>query len=320
MAVYTTLEHGQLKDWVAQYDLGNLVSFEGISSGIENSNFFITLRNNSIDTRYVLTLFERLNDQQLPYYLSLMQHLAIKGIPCPDPQAMHSGRLLGTLHDKPAAIVNCLRGSWQLKPTSHHCGQIGDLLAALHIGAADYTAVQANQRDFAWCLKAAQRVTPFLNDHLRALLSDELSAQTQFKASDSYALLPSGAIHGDLFCDNALFEGDQLSGVIDFYFAGNDKWLFDLAITANDWCIQPETGVFDLTKLNALLDAYRKRRALTALEIAHWPLMTRAAALRFWLSRLDDWYSPRPAAQLTPKDPIHFERILLSRRNEPHNL
>ena len=320
MAVYTTLEHRQLKDWVEQYDLGDLVSFEGISSGIENSNFFITLRNNLVETRYVLTLFERLNHQQLPYYLGLMQHLATKGIPCPDPQAMRGGQLQGTLEGKPTAIVNCLSGRWQLTPSSHHCAQVGDLLAAMHVGAADYAAVQANQRDYAWCLKAAQRVTPFLNDRLRALLSDELIAQTQFKASSAYADLPSGAIHGDLFCDNALFEGDQLSGVIDFYFAGNDKWLFDLAITANDWCIEPQTGVFNLAKLNALLDAYRKRRALTALEIAHWPLMTRAAALRFWLSRLDDWNSPRPASQLTPKDPIHFERILLSRRNEPHIL
>ena len=320
MAVYTTLAHAQLSDWLAQYDLGDLVSFEGISSGIENSNFFITMRRNSIETRFVLTLFERLKQQQLPYYLGLMQHLAIKGIPCPNPQAMQGGHLLGTLCGKPAAIVNCLRGGWQLKPNSHHCAQIGHLLADMHVGASDYAIVQANQRDFAWCIKAAQRVLPFLNDHLRALLSDELNAQTQFIASGDYATLPSGAIHGDLFCDNALFDGDQLSGVIDFYFAGNDKWIFDLAITANDWCIDPASGAFDLTKLNALLDTYRSRRALSALEIAHWPLMTRAAALRFWLSRLDDWYSPRPASQLTPKDPTHFERILLSRRNAPHTL
>ena len=320
MAVYTTLEHAQLADWLTQYDLGDLITFEGISSGIENSNFFITMRCGSIDTRFVLTLFERLNHQQLPYYLGLMQHLASKAIPCPNPQVMRGGKMLGALGGKPAAIVNCLSGGWQLAPSLHHCSQIGDFLAAMHVGGADYNTVQANQRDFAWCKKAAQRVTPFLNDRLRALLSDEISAQTQFIASGNYANLPSGPIHGDLFCDNALFHGDRLSGVIDFYFAGNDKWIFDLAISANDWCIDVASGEFDLAKLTALLNAYRLGRQLSTFEIAAWPFMTRAAALRFWLSRLDDWYSPRPASQLTPKDPTHFERILLSRRNTPHTL
>lgn len=316
MAVYTKLTQAALNDWLKQYDLGELVSFEGIPSGIENSNFFITTDTN----RYVLTLFERLNHQQLPYYLRLMQHLATKGVPCPNPQPMLSGQLLGTLAGKPASLVNCLQGKEQSNPNADHCAQIGRLLATMHLGAADFDLAQANQRDFSWCLGAAQRVTPFLSQRLREVLFDELSAQTQFVASGERAKLPGSAVHGDLFRDNVLFDGDQLGGVIDFYFAGNDSWMFDLAITANDWCIDQGSGAFDLDKLNALLTSYRATRPLSVTEIAAWPLMTRAAALRFWLSRLDDWYSPRPAAQLTPKDPAHFERILLSRRSNPHTL
>jgi homoserine kinase type II len=310
MAVFTPVTRPELERWLAGYDLGALVAHEGIASGIENSNFFVDTERG----RFVLTLFERLEASQLPFYLGLMRHLAARGVPCPDPVPDRAGTLLGELAGKPAALVSRLRGTALTAPAAKHCARLGELLARMHLAAADYPGTLPNLRGLPWWAQTAPKVAPFLAPALRDVLADELAAQQRFAESAQYRSLPRSAVHADLFRDNVLFDGDALGGVIDFYFAGVDTWLFDLAVTCNDWCIDDATGEFDEPRLAAMLGAYRAVREPDAAERAAWPLMLRAAALRFWLSRLFDLHLPRPAQMVTPKDPAHFERVLLARR------
>jgi len=315
MAVFTPVTREELAHWLESYDLGELREFEGIASGIENSNFFVTTSSG----RYVLTLFERLGADELPFYLGLMHHLAARGVPCPDPVADRSGALLGRLNDKPAALVTRLSGHACMHPTRAHCMQVGALLATMHQAAGGYDGSLRNLRGLEWWTRTAPLVAPFLDADQSALLRDELAQQQAFAASPTYAALPSSVVHADLFRDNVLFDAlpdgsPLLGGVIDFYFAGVDTWMFDLAVAANDWCIDDATGAFDTARLAALIDAYHRRRPLGQAESVAWPMMLRAGALRFWLSRLHDLYLPRPAEMITPKDPAHFERILRARR------
>ena len=311
MAVFTPVSREQLERWLENYDLGRLQAHEGIASGIENTNYFVDLARG----RFVLTLFERLQAAQLPYYLGLMHHLAAHGIPCPDPVADRSGTTLGSLNGKPAALVTRLRGRSNMQPGPQHCARVGEVLARMHLAAADYDGRQPNLRGLAWWHEAVPQVLPFLDAERAALLRDELAGQEAFAATPLYAALPASAVHADLFRDNVLFEGTELGGIIDFYFAGHDTWLFDLAVTVNDWCVDDADGRFDTERLGALLDAYRRVRTPSAEECRAWPTMLRAAALRFWLSRLFDLHLPRPAEIVTPKDPGHFERILRARRD-----
>jgi homoserine kinase type II len=310
MAVFTPVTREQLEQWLGHYELGRLLAFEGIASGIENSNFFVDTERG----RFVLTLFERLDAGQLPFYLGLMHHLAAAGIPCPDPVPGRDGAALRSLNGKPAALVTRLRGRSEMHPGVEECAQIGATLARMHLAAADYDGRQPNLRGLAWWQEATPRVLPFLDAAQALLLRDELAAQSAFAGSETYAALPGSAVHADLFRDNALFEDGRLGGIIDFYFAGRDTWLFDLAVTCNDWCIDDASGRFDGARLAALLQAYAGVRGPAAAEREAWPMMLRAAALRFWLSRLYDLHLPRPAEMVTPKDPTHFERILRARR------
>jgi len=310
MAVFTPISREQLERWLANYDLGRLTAFEGIASGIENSNFFVDTEHG----RYVLTIFERLGAEQLPFYLGLMRHLAGRGVPCPDPLPDRDGRLLGVLAGKPAALVTRLRGRSDMQPGVTHCAQVGAVLGDMHRAASDYDGRQPNLRGLDWWREAAPRVAPFLGADQAALLRDELAAQEAFADTPQYRALRATAVHADLFRDNVLFDGDRLGGVIDFYFAGRDTWLFDLAVTCNDWCVDDATGEFDAPRLDAMLAAYHRVCAPEPTERAAWPMMLRAAALRFWLSRLYDLHLPRPAEMVTPKDPAHFERILRARR------
>jgi homoserine kinase type II len=310
MAVFTPVTRDQLEGWLARYPVGALRDYRGIAEGIENSNFFV-------DTdagRWVLTLFERLAPERLPFHLDLMRHLAARGVPCPDPVADRGGALWSALAGRPAALVTRLPGRGVETPTLAHAAPVGDLLARMHVGVRDFAGRQANPRGLDWWLDAAARLVPRLPAGQARLLADELGAQRAWAASDAARALPSGAVHADLFRDNVLFDGAAIGGVIDFYFAGVDTFVFDLAVTCNDWCIDDATGALDAARLDALVRAYQARRPLTDAERAAWPLAMRAAALRFWLSRLDDWHRPRPAAQLTPKDPGAFERILSARR------
>jgi homoserine kinase type II len=310
MAVFTAVTREALIDWLGRFDVGGLVGFEAIATGIENTNYFVT----TAAGRFVLTIFERLRADQLPFYLNLMHHLASRGIPCPDPVADRGGALTSPLHGKPAALVTRLPGHGVPHPGVVHCRQVGELLARMHLVARDYDGHLPNPRGLDWWVATAPRVEPFMRAAAAALLRDEIDAQCRFAQSPDCIALQACVVHADLFRDNVLFEADRLGGVIDFYFAGRDTWLFDLAVTSNDWCIDDGSGTLDDARLQALVGAYQGVRALTSHEHAAWPMMLRAAALRFWVSRLFDLYLPRPAELVTPKDPAHFERILRERR------
>lgn len=325
MAVFTTVTPEQASDWLQQFDLGHLVSLEGIASGIENTNYFLTTDAGA----FVLTLFEKLSHTQLPFYLEFMRALATHGIHVPCPMTNRRGEILHTLNGKPCALATRLKGSDVVQPTATHCAQVGAALARMHQAGLDYRArrpdlMQPNLRGLAWWLDALPQVSPHLPPALQSLLREEVHAQADFAQTQCYLALQQGPVHADLFRNNVLFDGTpdapQLGGFIDFYFAGVDTWLFDLAVTVNDWCIDLATGAFDPERLSALLQAYAAVRPFTAPERDAWNMMLRAAALRFWMSRLYDYYLPREAHTLTPHDPTHFERVLRLRRLTPSAL
>lgn len=324
MAVFTPIELNDISDWISRdFNIGQATDIRGIHGGIENSNFFLDTNLDGKKHEYVLTIFERLSAEQLPYYLELMRHLALQGIPVPKPIENKQGQILFSLKGKPAAIVTKLPGLSRMAPEAKHCGLVGEMLAKMHLAGKDFSKTQENLRSLGWWQKTVPLVLPHLDPVQKELLSTELSAQEQFFTSSQYAALPSGASHCDLFRDNVLFDpqgaadtsNDRLGGFFDFYFAGTDKWLFDLAVTVNDWCLAENKQDLDPERLNALMNAYQSVRPLSKDEQASWPLMLRAASLRFWISRLWDFHLPRDAQMLTPHDPTHFERILLSRRS-----
>ena len=321
MAVYTALAADALHAWVACRDVGHVVDWRGIESGIENTNYFVTTRDGDTDRHFVLTLFERLGTEQLHYYLSLMLHLSAHGTPCPAPIADRDGALFSMLAGKPAALVTRLDGHSIRLPEPAHCAALGTVLARLHAAGGGFDGRQANPRGVAWWVATAGAVRGFIDDGQRALLDGEIALQSA-RWEETTRSLPRGPIHADLFRDNALFttdeagRGPELRGVIDFYFAGDDALLLDLAICINDWCVALDTGALDPIRRDAFLQAYDMERPLTPSEHDALPLALRAAALRFWLSRLDDLHRPRPAQMLVPHDPRHFERLLRRRRDE----
>jgi homoserine kinase type II len=304
MSVYTSVSSEQLQSWLQQYPLGKLLDLKGIASGITNTNYFVTTESG----RYVLTLFERNSAEELPYFLDLMAHLADHGIPCPHPVANSSAHYLGELNGKPAALVSCLRGSSLDAPDAVHCAAMGSVLARMHIAGQSFGSTMANPRGPHWWKVTSAAVLPFMDAADRTLLEAELTHQAEFKSCD----LPRGVIHGDMFRDNVLFEGTELTGLIDFYYACNDVLAYDLAITVNDWCVAPD-GSLDPQRLQAMLKAYHAERPLTPAEHQAWPALLRAAALRFWLSRLYDLHHPRAGEMTHAKDPGHFRRILAER-------
>jgi homoserine kinase type II len=309
MAVFTPVSLDELAPWAAQFPIGRVHALTGIASGIENTNFFLSADGGE----YVLTIFERLRFEQLPFYLNLMRHLAERGVLVPAPIASNSGDILHTLHGKPASIVSRLHGHWQASPQPVHCAEVGAMLAKMHLAAQDYPLYQPNLRGLAWWNETTPVVLPFLSADNQDLLRAEMHFQQALAASNLYHALPRGPIHADLFRNNVMFDGGRLTGFFDFYFAGCDTWLFDVAVTVNDWCIDLTSGQTDPARVRAMLDAYQAQRAFTPDEKQAWPAMLRGAALRFWLSRLADFYLPREAELLTPHDPAHFERILRHR-------
>lgn len=313
MAVFTAVSLDDLHQWIKQYPLGQAVGLEGISSGIDNSNFFLSTAHGPRSGEYVLTIFENLRFDQLPFYVKLMAHLAERGIPVPAPVPNADGELVVALHGKPAIIVSRLQGSSQLDPQPAHCAEVGRMLARMHLAARDFALHQPNLRGLDWWVETAPAVLPYLDEAEAALLRSEVAYQSEFAAGATYAQLARGPVHADLFRNNVMFEGERLSGCFDFYFAGVDTWLYDVAVTVNDWCVDLATGVLDQARVRALLDAYHEVRPFTADEQAAWQPMLRAGALRFWLSRLYDLHLPRAAELLTPHDPTHFERILRER-------
>ena len=311
MSVFTKVSISELATWLKNYGVGSAIDLQGIAAGIENTNYFVTTTHG----RYVLTLFERLTNAELHFYLELMAHLARHGVPCPSPIANRDDELLGRLNGKPATLVTCLPGKPVTDPKRAHCSQIGATLAEMHLAGQSFKGDIENPRGHPWRRSTAPEVAPFLDPSRRELLESELS----FQEAQGVVLLPRGPIHADLFRDNVLWqeggETPRLGGVIDFYFAGNDNFLFDVAVTVNDWCVGKD-GALDLPRVAALLDAYREIRTFTPGEHAAWPAMLRAAALRFWLSRLYDFYLPRPGDLTHAHDPEHFRRVLEARRSD----
>ena len=318
MAVYTEVSFDEAAPLVARLDLGGLTGLHGIHSGIENTNYFV----DTTEGRFVLTLFERLTFEQLPFYLHLMKHLAVRGIPVPEPKSDRFGEIVHTLQGKPAAVVDRLPGRHNLAPDAAHCASLGEVLARLHLAGADFPMQQPNLRGLAWWAETVPVVLPFLSDAQRELIEAELAFQQHLAASAAYATLPRGVIHADLFRDNVMFDaspagGDVLTGLFDFYFAGVDTYLFDIAVCLNDWCIDLESGRLVEERAAALVAAYAGVRALTGGERRLLPALMRAGALRFWLSRLWDLHLPRDASLLTAHDPSHFERVLRERVATP---
>jgi homoserine kinase type II len=317
MAVFTEVSPAEASALLQRLHLGALTDMAGCAGGIENTNYFVSTERDGQPHHYVLTLFERLTFEQLPFYLHLMKHLAGKGIPVPDPAADAQGEILHTVQGKPAAVVNRLRGKSELAPSADHCAQVGAMLARMHLAGQDYPRQQPNLRGLAWWNDTVPVVLSYLDAAQAQLLQDELAYQNAIAASASYAQLPRGPIHADLFRDNVMFDQGQLSGFFDFYFAGCDSFVFDLAVCLNDWCIDLATGVQDDMRSAAMIEAYAAVRPLTAAEKELLPAMLRAGALRFWISRLWDWHLPREASVLQPHDPAHFERVLRARRAAP---
>ncbi len=319
MAVYTEVGFDAAGALCARLGLGQLVELQGISSGIENTNYFAATERG----HWVLTLFERLTRADLPYYLKLMQHLSRAGIPVPAPQADTSGELLHELAGKPAAIVTRLPGSHRLAPARSQLEQVGEMLARMHIAGRSFALEQPHLRGLAWWRETVPVVLPHLRGSAEGeaaaaaatLLQSELRFQQDWAATPAGQALPRGPIHADLFRDNVMFDDgagseDRLSGFVDFYFAGTEHLLFDVAVCLNDWCTDAVSGRLDETSAAAFVAAYHGQRPLVPLEQRMLPALLRAAAFRFWLSRLWDWHLPRAHRLLEPKDPAHFERVL----------
>jgi homoserine kinase type II len=321
MAVFTEVPEKDAAQLAHALGLGELRELRGIQGGIENTNYFLT----TSEGDYVLTLFERLSFEQLPFYLHLMKHLAQRGIPVPTPHetpgsgnAQHpEGQLVHKVCGKPAAVVDKLRGKSELAPTAAHCAGVGEMLARMHLAGRDYPRSQPNLRGLAWWNETVPVVLPHIDAAQAALLQAELAFQNHIAAGSAYAALPRGPVHADLFRDNVMFEDGRLTGFFDFYFAGVDTWLFDVAVCLNDWCIDLPTGAHDDERGRAFLDAYTRVRPLASAERQLLPAMLRAGALRFWISRLWDFHLPREASMLKPHDPTHFERVLRERAAHP---
>ncbi len=315
MSVYTTVTREELIDFLKSYPVGELVGFEGISAGIENTNYFV----DTTDGRWVLTLFERAKDEDLPYFLGLMDHLAHRGVPSASPLENSDGQLLSHLNGKPAALVHCLEGGSVMNPSPELCHEVGQVLAEMHKAGQSFPITRVDCRNLDWAQASADQLMPKLDADTAALLQDELAFQ---KAQDNSSL-PSGVVHSDLFRDNVLFHEGRLSGLIDFYFACNAPLLYDLAITVNDWCLMEDEDLDPAgadARFSALLAGYQEVRVLGDDERAAWPRMLRAAALRFWVSRLFDWHFPRDGEMTYSKVPLPFEHILTRHRTAPPEL
>jgi homoserine kinase type II len=277
MAVFTAVTLDDVAQWIKQFPLGKAEALKGIASGIENSNFFLTTERGE----YVLTIFENLSFEQLPFYLELMRHLAERGVLVPAPVANDQGQLVTALHGKPAAIVSKLEGSSQMAPLPAHCAAVGAMLAKMHLAAQDFPLQQPNLRGLDWWNATTPAVLPFLDNDNAHLLRAEMHFQDAYAACDHYKRLARGPVHADLFRNNVMFVGERLTGFFDFYFAGCDTWLFDVAVTVNDWCIDLDTGVLDPARVRAMLDAYHAVRPFSADDARRRAALLALAPVRF---------------------------------------
>ncbi|HDZ16609.1 MAG TPA: homoserine kinase [Methylophaga aminisulfidivorans] len=312
MSVYTEVERDDLIAFLGDYSVGELVSYQGISDGIENTNYFVT----TSEGQFVLTLFEHHDFDELGYFLDVMTFFYQQGIPSAHPEADQQGQYLKQLCGKPAALVVRLPGRGvSSTATLAQCAQIGEAMADMHIAGQQFKARRDNERGPVWRQQTAETIYPKLDTEQSALLRNELAYQQGYAGLD----LPAGVTHADLFRDNALFDGENLTGIIDFYFASDEYLAFDLAVAVNDWCINDE-GLPDPQRYQALMQRYTQKRPLTEAEKANWNMVCRAAALRFWLSRLQDKLFPREGELTQIKNPDAFLHILKHHRQHPLSL
>lgn len=313
MSVYTTIEENELKAFLSNYTVGELDSYQGISDGIENTNYFV----NTTEGRYVLTIFEQHSFEEMQYYLNLMHHLADHQVPSANPVADAQGNYLSHFKNKPIALVERLDGGSIIETTVSHCEQLGSAMGKMHAAGLSFDSTQVNPRGPAWCQQTAQQVMQKLTSEEQQMLDIEV----HFQKDKRHADLPRGVIHADLFRDNALWsnQGQDFSGIIDFYYSCDDVLLYDLAVAANDWCSE-NNGSLNKEKTIALLTHYHEHRALNNNEHKYWPAMLRAGALRFWLSRLYDKHFPREGELVHTKNPDEFKTILTNRiqRNDDY--
>ena len=305
MAVYTDVSAEELGDFLAGYDLGELLSYKGIAEGVENSNFLV----HTGTGHYILTLYEkRVAAGDVPFFLALMEHLAARGITCPQPVKDRNGKALGTLCGRPAAIVTFLDGMWMRRPDAGHCAAVGEALARMHLAGADFAGKRRNALSVAGWRPLFEQAAPRadgVQHGMRATIETELDHLEKSWPRD----LPQGVIHADLFPDNVFFLGDRLSGLIDFYFACTDTLAFDVAICLNAWCFEPDHS-YNVTKGRNLLTSYIKTRPLSDAERDALPLLARGAAMRFLLTRLVDWLNVPAGALVQPKNPLEYFRKL----------
>lgn len=302
MSVFTPVSTAELDTFLQQYDVGNLVQHEGIIEGIENTNFFVDTDQN----RFVLTLFEYLPMEELPWFMDLMFGLSAGGMAGAAPVKTKSGEFLTVLNGKPAALIQRLPGRAQMSPNPIHCAEIGRAMGQMHTISSELSLThRSNIRGQSWAEEIAAEVLPRMEGDQAELLKAEVA----FQAANPRDQLPQGIVHADLFRDNALYDGEKLSGVIDFYFACHDALAYDLAILVNDWCVDNQ-GHIDSARYDALMAAYQSERQLTDAEWEAWPQMLRAGALRFWLSRLQDKLFPREGEMTYIKDPNVFFHML----------
>lgn len=305
MAVYTDLSDEELEHFVQGYDLGNVLSVKGIAEGVENSNFLLVTEAG----QFILTLYEkRVDPADLPFFLGLIEHLANAGITCPTPVHDRKGQALGRLADRPAAIVTFLTGVWVKRPRTEHCAAVGRALAGLHRAGQSFEITRPNALSVgSW--RPLYETCNGRADEVQVGLAHEIETELTFLEDNWPRDLPNGVIHADLFPDNVFFLRQELSGLIDFYFACNDMLAYDIAICLNAWCFETD-GAFNITKARAMLAGYAAERPLSQAEIAALPILARGAALRFLLTRLHDWLTVPAGALVVPKDPTEFARKL----------
>lgn len=305
MAVYTDVSTDDLARFLSRYDIGELQSYKGIAEGVENSNFLV----HTTKGYFILTLYEkRVAEQDLPFFIGLMEHLAARGLNCPLPVKNREGNALGALAGRPAAIVTFLDGLWIRKPNAGHCAAVGEALAKLHIAGGDFAMTRANALSVtSW--RPLFEHAGARGDTVRPGLCNEVVKELDVLEKSWPRDLPQGVIHADLFPDNVFFLGDKLSGLIDFYFACTDTLAYDVAICLNCWCFEPDHS-FNVTKGRALLKAYRDVRPLSKAECDALPMLARGAAMRFLLTRLVDWLAVPEGALVKPKDPLEYFRKL----------
>ncbi|AGS20825.1 homoserine kinase [Rhizobium etli] len=305
MAVYTDIAEDDLKWFLTEYDVGTLLSYKGIAEGVENSNFLL----HTSKAPLILTLYEkRVEKSDLPFFLGLMQHLSARGLSCPLPLPRRDGALLGSLSGRPAALISFLGGMWLRKPEAKHCREVGRALAEMHVAGEGFELKRPNALSLdGW--RGLWEKSEARADEVESGLQGEIRNELDFLAAAWPKSLPSGVIHADLFPDNVFFLGDELSGLIDFYFACNDLLAYDVSICLNAWCFEKD-GAYNITKGMAMLEGYQSVRPLSGEEIAALPLLARGSALRFFLTRLYDWLMTPEGAMVTKKDPLEYLRKL----------